>query len=141
MVKDLCTWKEVNTAIDVLASFAEGRDIKYITGPPRGGLIPAVMLSHTTGIPYKNIDEIVSSSLSNFNEQILVVDDIYDSGHTLTYYKNLGFTVISLFKRISTDHNPDFYVYPLQENLYIIFPWENRNSELKADYLKIKNEL
>jgi len=67
----------------------------YIIGVGRGGLVPAVYLSHATGLPTLSCD--LSSQVKDFAEDVLVrlaarsragerllfVDDINDSGRTI----------------------------------------------------------
>ena len=70
----------------------------FIIGIGRGGLIPAVYLSHATGVPMLSVDH--SSALPDFAAELLVklagrsltdrllfVDDINDSGSTITHVK------------------------------------------------------
>ena len=47
-----------------------------------GGLIPAVLLSHKTGIPYQQISTANTSPEADLSH-VLFVDDICDSGKTL----------------------------------------------------------
>ena len=48
MEKVYLTWDDINNLVDKLANEASQAPVPphYITGLPRGGLIPAVMLSH-----------------------------------------------------------------------------------------------
>ena len=68
-------WKEFNDLVRRLADRIPD-DIDCIYGIPRGGLIPAVMLSHILNI--RLVDEYFIDS-----ENLLVVDDIADSGDTI----------------------------------------------------------
>ena len=49
-------WKDIEELVDELCYYinTDYPEIKYIHGLSRGGLIPAVMLSHTLKIPYIN---------------------------------------------------------------------------------------
>ena len=51
--KIFLTWDEVDELVDRIATRItnEFSNITHIYGIPRGGLIPAVMLSHKLGIP------------------------------------------------------------------------------------------
>jgi len=53
MEKFYITWEEVEELVDLLAKqiAQSGYQIEYIFGLQRGGLIPAVLLSHKLGIP------------------------------------------------------------------------------------------
>jgi len=79
------------------AALAADRDWRptYLIGVGRGGLVPAVYLSHATGLPALSCD--LSSHLKDFADEVLVrlarrtragerllfVDDINDSGRTI----------------------------------------------------------
>jgi hypoxanthine phosphoribosyltransferase len=71
----------------------------FIVGVGRGGLVPAVFLSHATGLPMLSVDH--SSQVKDFadeplvklaartrdGERLLFVDDINDSGRTITHLR------------------------------------------------------
>ena len=69
------TWKEIDTLVTILIHKVLDKlpEIDSVTGIARGGLIPAVMLSHKLGVPYTQA----------VGPNTLVVDDICDSGVTL----------------------------------------------------------
>ena len=72
------SFEEYDNAISLLAQKikASGKKYQGIYGIPRGGYYPAIQLSNILGIPA------VTSPISG----VLVVDDIMDSGATLTPY-------------------------------------------------------
>ena len=74
MVKKIfCEWSTIEDLVIDLSKKLP-KDIKFIYGLKRGGLIPAVMLSHITGITMVN-------DCSSYGAwQVLIVDDICDSG-------------------------------------------------------------
>ena len=121
------TWTDVDRAVEEIARKIEGLQKegllkKYtgIYGIPRGGLIPAVMLSHRLNIPMCAIKEFIfSESLSN----ILVVDDIADSGKTLLPYDKLD--LATLFVRLhTTEVVPDYCGFEITHDKWLYFPWE-----------------
>ena len=75
MKKCSITWDTIDNLITIIAReiISESPNIYNIYGIPRGGLIPAVLLSHKLGIP-------VTQEVKNYS---LIVDDISDSGNTL----------------------------------------------------------
>lgn len=90
--------EEFITAVRGLAAQIEDGDWRpdFIIGIGRGGLTPAVFLSHATGVPMLSVD--VSAPVPEFNgellaklaertrsgEKLLFVDDINDSGRTIS---------------------------------------------------------
>jgi len=112
---------EFKQAIRKLAKMIPKHQIKYLYGVPRGGSIVAVYLSHRTGIPICNNDK-------NPNE-ILVVDDICDTGHTLQFYDDM--LKATIFYKRTASIEPDYWVYETTE--FIKFPWETETSA-KVDY-------
>ena len=57
-------------------------EFTYISGIPRGGLIPGAYLSHYLGLRYLPYNEAKQLPLT-VRKDVLVVDDICDSGITL----------------------------------------------------------
>jgi hypoxanthine phosphoribosyltransferase len=112
LVEDLC---------DTIAS--SGAEITSITGIKRGGLIPAVMISHKLNIPY--VDRI--------NKDTLVVDDICDTGETLK--KSIAMYTATLHYKPTAGFTPDFYAKEVGTE-WIVYPWERKDSDAVQDYLK-----
>ena len=118
-------WDDISVLVDELCNTitSSGVQIKSITGIERGGLIPAVMISHKLNIPYVN----------KINKDTLVVDDICDSGETL---KNTvaGYTATLHYKKTAS-FTPDFYSKEVGDE-WIVYPWERNDSGTIQDYLK-----
>ena len=118
-------WDDITILVDELCNTiaTSGVQIKSITGIERGGLIPAVMISHKLNIPYT----------TKINKDTLVVDDICDSGETL---KNMvaGYTATLHYKKTAS-FTPDFYSKEVGDE-WIVYPWERTDSETIQDYLK-----
>ena len=123
--KIFISWDDMNILVDELCSTISksGAEIKSITGIERGGLIPAVMISHKLNIPY----------VTKINKYTLVVDDICDTGETLK--KTVaGFTATLHYKKTAI-FTPDFYSKEVGTE-WIVYPWERNDSEAVQDYLK-----
>ena len=118
-------WDDISVLVDDLCHtiVTSGVQIKSITGIERGGLIPAVMISHKLNIPY----------VTKITKDTLVVDDICDSGETL---KNMvaGYTATLHFKK-TAGFVPDFYSKEVGDE-WIVYPWERNDSDAIQDYLK-----
>ena len=119
------SWDDIDSLVEELCSriVMSGLQIKSITGIERGGLIPAVMVSHRLKIPY----------VTRINKGTLVIDDICDTGKTLKYITS-GFTATLHYKQ-TADYKPDFYAKEVGDE-WIVYPWERKDSEEIQDYLK-----
>lgn len=85
---------QVKALADILYA-DRGWTPSYLIGIGRGGLAPAVYLSHATGLPMLSVDH--SSRVADFadapltrlaartrdGERLLLIDDINDTGHTI----------------------------------------------------------
>jgi len=109
----------------------------YIYGLPRGGLVPAVELSHNFERPMiKDYlgDKIFKKVLKPFHHKfILIVDDISDTGTQLlkltTQIKEIDnqiflrtFTVVQ--NNLKTNFYPDYYCFKNIHGYWVDFPWE-----------------
>jgi len=118
-------WEEIEKCVEILCTkiFMDYPNIDSVMGLPRGGLIPAVLISHQLGLPL----------VLHPGKNTLVVDDINDTGETLSkapgaYWATLHHKSTSKFK-----HN--FYAREVL-NQWIVYPWEREDSETIQDYLK-----
>ena len=88
--------------------------------PPRGGLPIGVHLSHHLNIPlHQTINWFYFDK--NYDE-LLVIDDIADTGKTLNDYSI--FKSATLFYKPRTIVTPDFFVDRIENEIWVIFPWE-----------------
>jgi uncharacterized protein len=119
----------------------------FIIGLGRGGLIPAVYLSHATGVPMLSIDH--SSQVPDFSAELLVklagmskaqrllfVDDINDSGSTIAHVKaalgeaggdlsNVRFG--TLIDNVVSAETVDYHFRTIDRTVnkdWFVFPWE-----------------
>ena len=126
MNKRFITWDYIETAVDNIASQVESSElnIEYILGMPRGGLIPAVMLSHKLNIPLFRPGMVL-------NNKVLIVDDICDSGSTLQKYNVI--TTATIHTKATASVQPTFY-YEVVDKDWIVYPWERADSKTIQDY-------
>lgn len=130
--KQYYSWDDIDWMIDTLArNIAEdcqksdktpAQAFKGVYGIPRGGLVMAVMLSHTLKLPY------VESLNGMYGEKFLIVDDISDTGVTLERMMN---TDVFKYAKIATLNYhkqsvvvPDFWVEEKKDQ-WIVYPWES----------------
>jgi len=94
---------------------------------PRGGLVPARIISEFLGVN----KIVVSLSDVKSSDFALIVDDISDSGKTLVKLvneyqttKGMAYKVATVFVRDGTKYEPDFFGERLDHDKWIEFPWE-----------------
>ena len=135
--KVFMSWKWVDDQIDELAKRLKDKKLRYISGIPRGGLIPAIMLSHKLGVTYIPFDEAKKYGRHDIrfkNEDILLVDDICDSGVTMKDYAP-RFITATLCMRYVSETIPEYYGEKIKDDRWLVFPWERNDSNTKQDYL------
>ena len=115
------TWEEFDKSVEYIANKCRFKNFSGIYGVPRGGLCLAVALSHKLKI------ELISKPIKNS----LIVDDVYETGITLTTFKDIeGATFFVLFSKVKrTWWNT---VFISKKSQWIVFPWEN-TSNAKSD--------
>lgn len=101
--------------------------IDSIYGIPRGGLIPAVMLSHKLGLPMVDI----------IGKNTLVVDDMSDSGVTLSKMPG-QFSAVLFHKPHTSCFTPNVYSKLHEGDEWLVFPWEEFDAPAKQGYLQDK---
>ena len=121
------SWPEFDKAVEYIAIKCEFLEFSGIYGVPRGGLCLAVALSHKLKI------ELISEPIKNS----LIVDDVYETGLTLTSFKDIeGAMFFVLFSKIK----PTWWntVFISKKSQWIVFPWENTlNLETdREEYIK-----
>lgn len=94
--------------------------INYVYGVPRGGLIPATILSHELNIP------IIQNFMDCKDGVVLIVDDIVDTGRTVIDLISMGshmkLKVATIYRHKKCKVNPDYFVEENED--WIIFPYE-----------------
>jgi hypoxanthine phosphoribosyltransferase len=95
-----------------------GKTYAGIHGVPRGGLVPAVILSHALELPYIWN----ASKLTMDNLDVLIVDDLVDTGRTLKSYYDLGFDVATPYVKSWRSFTPRYFVEEIDK--WLVFPWE-----------------
>jgi hypoxanthine phosphoribosyltransferase len=120
----------------------------FIIGVGRGGLAPAVFLSHATGLPMLSVD--YSSQVKDFadeplvklarrtqdGERLLFLDDINDSGRTVGHLRDKladggaadgSIRFATLIDNVSSAQTVDYRARTIDRREtkdWFIFPWE-----------------
>jgi hypoxanthine phosphoribosyltransferase len=121
LVQNICTQ---------IQRFQRKHKISAVIGIPRGGTIPAIMISHALGIKYLERWEPI------LYKTVLLVDDVTDHGTTLENYKKSleqqfylksgsgKILTAVLYKHKKCPLTPDFYV--AEKEKWVVFPYEKR---------------
>jgi uncharacterized protein len=133
MEKLYLSWEDIENDINILCNKIKERKFQFITGLPRGGLIPAVLISHKLDITYKSLN--LSKAIEE--DKYLLIDDIADSGETLIDKKYKGYIKATLHYKKHSLIKPDYYAREIPNDMWLVYPWENEKSKTIQDY-KIK---
>jgi uncharacterized protein len=116
-----------------------------IMGITRGGLIPAVIISHELGVPlithHVSLRDHAHQHTPNWcftnQDRLLIVDDINDSGATIQVvnsqlvqmgmHANSHMRWATLITKISSPQRVDYHahvVHPDESHIWWCFPWE-----------------
>ena len=131
-MKKFISWDELDRLVDELCDMIPDNQYEGIYAIPRGGLIIGVMMSHKLGLP------MIDRLQSYYGKKFLIVDDIADTGKTLEkmkaeVYKEAHTATIHYHKQSSVE--PSFWVEEKGDD-WIVYPWEQEDSEEIQDYLK-----
>jgi len=99
--------------------------VKYVYGPPRGGLPIAVHLAHHLGLDFVDNEFFHNMMTREQREKTLIVDDVADTGQTLKRLKlvySIDFIIATLHYKSRSVIKPNFFVE--ENNTWIVYPWE-----------------
>ena len=121
-------WHHIDLVVEGICREIRASRKSYmaVCGITRGGLIPAVMLSHRLDIPMVPIAP-ESTSLDVFEDRpVLVVDEIYDTGKTINWflarYPVLDTAVLFSRPLLAPVTFKGYEV--IGEEEWLVFPWE-----------------
>ena len=145
------TWQDIDELISDLESQIKTSKKKYdwIIGINRGGLIPSVLLSHRLGITHgvhtvqsyagtekrelKSDLYISMIGLIKPHHNILVVDDISDSGDSLAAAVKsirkkdsdaINIDMATLHYKPKSITKPNYFAQQIGDDVWIEYPWE-----------------
>ena len=146
MKKQFYSWDIFHTyTLHITRQVVEPPDVVISIG--KGGSVPGVILASRFGVNNLNLglksynkksrgEIVVYQPLSNFDslrdQNILLVDDIADSGSTLVYASELlsenfcsNVRTATVFYKPSSVFKPDIYGIEVETEEWIVLPWEN----------------
>lgn len=151
--KWICRWDDIDTMVAQLLREMTREKYKpdFIVGISRGGLVPAIMLSHQLNVPMLPVVwstrdfiaedreriEAIQHHVMDESKQVLIVDDICDTGATFEGFQKClmedqvagfaqGVEFCSLYVRYSAKFNPTFYAVEIPDDAWIVFPFESQ---------------
>jgi len=120
IIKEPISYSQYSVYINELFNMIKRSDIiqsiKAIYAIPRGGYPIGVHLSHNLNIP------LVSNTEGLRREELLIVDDIADTGITLEKLTGMCIATATLFYKERSTIKPTFYV--ITTDKWVVFPWE-----------------
>ncbi len=155
----------VRALADVFA--AGGWTPAHIIGVGRGGLTPAVYLSHATGWPMLSIDyssqseELAADAIAKLalrtraGERLLFIDDINDSGRTIGHLRAMlaregaaagAVRFATLIDNIRSQQRVEYAARAIDRDVtkdWFVFPWEAMapDSAIAADAAEVPDRI
>lgn len=148
ITKEFLSWSQIETMVQRLAREIHGRSFDGMLAVTRGGLVPAGLIAYHLGI--RNILVAAVQFYSGVGRRaetptflqfpadpflsgktILIVDDIWDSGKTISSVKarvlaagGTPVTAVLHYKPTASlfDDQPEYYVEAT--DAWIVYPWE-----------------
>lgn len=149
-------FEEIKILSRQVCSQIKQSEIKFdcIIGIAKGGNIPATLISYELNVPtfktiqiksYNNNNErketvFSSGTLSlidelNKYENVLLIDDLADSGKTLSEFHDLykflskrvkvpNIKTACLYYKTKSEFRPDYFASSIEDEVWIDFPWE-----------------
>lgn len=150
------SWPDIERQVQTIARqvHLDRWNPDYIVGITRGGAIPATMLSHYLGVPMHPLEVCLRDSGYTVSDtglaedagrgmNILVVDDINDSGATMSWICQDWQSVVgeqwdqiqhhsvkfaTLLDNVNSDFSVDYHAVSLdkvKDPSWAVFPWED----------------
>ena len=133
-------WNTIDDLVKVIAGRVGTFNPTHIVGIARGGLVPAVMLSHQLNLPMETLGVSFRDNKATHHTKFkpikkakyLIVDDINDSGTTFKVIsdvfrdKRLDFKTAAIINKKSSHFSVDFFGEMFYYDDWINFPWENK---------------
>ena len=141
--KEYLSWNDIDQSIEGILKELPIKKFDTILGLARGGMIPATILAYQTechnlqqlGVRTRDVDNIQYYGSPQLVGNVLIVDDINDSGLTFSSVKEYiqyhfdhdeikTITYASLVRRSSTTFNEDITGLVADNDSWYVFPWD-----------------
>ena len=129
--KFILRWSVYLDLLYTLIDKVKGSEKKYefVWGPPRGGMIPAVVFSHCLDLKLLIAVPPLIEPLGErdrYKKSLLIVDDCVDTGTTLNSVRD--FDIATIFKKPWSPFTPKYWVK--ETSKWIVFPYEEPDLSL-----------
>lgn len=124
--------------VEQIKKYRQFKQLKCVYGIPTGGLPLAVHLSK-----HLNLKLVLDlDDYTGYMGQILICDDILDSGKTMRdvlfynfekYLTKPNYLIASLYLKQRSVIKPDFHASMVGFKDWIVFPWEPEDSQTQRD--------
>jgi len=125
-----------NCLMDIIRQmYMDGFKPDLVVGLVRGGSVPANLISQFLDIPCYMVNKDEQTHILPDAKNILVIDDINDTGKALTEISNYftfnyeaNFKYSTLISNVTSTFEVDYFsidINKLEEEIWVIFPWEN----------------
>jgi hypoxanthine phosphoribosyltransferase len=100
--------------------------LKYVCGIPDGGLGVALHISKHLKLEMIDIQRFEDDARV-IPEFVLMVDDLCDTGRTLTYHDSEPWMCISaaIFVKNRSSYRPNHFVQEIDSDIWVRWPWED----------------
>ena len=125
-----------NCLMDIIRQmYMDGFKPDLVVGLVRGGSVPANLISQFLDIPCYMVNKDEQTHILPDAKNILVIDDINDTGKALTDASNYftfnyeaNFKYATLISNVTSTFEVDYFsidINKFEEEIWVIFPWEN----------------
>ena len=139
------SFDEISLMSRLIATRCKEQDFSHVIGIARGGLIPATIISYELDIPLVtcsvssyhgstkselNVTEDLKISKFTETSNLLLVDDICDTGETMQWlsnklnFGNIKHKRVCIFTKSEHTEYLDHYGSVVPDDKWIVFPWE-----------------
>lgn len=152
-LKQFYSWNDYSDDMLALKQKLNANEYDVVVGIARGGLIPAVEISHhlekplvplvwqtRDGVPPEEIPGDIAKAI--FRKRVLLVDDICDSGETYAQvydaimgdFNQLALSLTSCclhYNKGETLFRPDIWAVEINKNInpvWLVYPWEPQDA-------------
>lgn len=141
--KKYLSWKDIDQYIEGILKDLPLKKFDTILGLARGGMIPATIIAYKTnchnlqqlGVRTRDVDITQYYGSPQLVGNVLIVDDINDSGLTFSSVRNYipyhfdhdeikTITYASLIRRSNTAFDEDITGFVARNDSWYVFPWD-----------------